>query len=269
MIAEVKALTENGVKEINLIAQDLAAYGRDRTDGADLLSLLKELVKNEDLKWIRLLYMYPENITDEFLEFFAQEDKLVKYLDIPVQHASNKLLRSMNRGVTREMIEGTINKLRSKIPQVAIRTSVMVGFPGETEEDFAELLDFVKTMNISHLGCFTYSKEEGTVAARMPDQVDDQVKKARQEMIMAHQQQVSHNNLESFIGQTEEVMIEKLENAKENLWQGRLSIQAPEGDGLVYVVAKAPEQSLKAGDICQVTINDSEDYDLFGELVKA
>lgn len=265
VIAEVKALTQNGVKEINLIAQDLAAYGRDREDSANLLALLKELVKIEDLKWIRLLYMYPENITDEFLEFFAQEEKLVKYLDIPVQHASNRLLKTMNRGVTREMIEGTLNKLREKIPSIAIRTSVMVGFPGETEEDFAELLDFVKKMKINHLGCFTYSQEEGTVAARMKDQIEDETKKARQELVMAHQQQISHDNLEAHVDQTFEVMIEKLEDAEENLWQARLSTQAPEVDGLVYV--EAGDRNLAPGDFCKVDITEADDYDLRATLV--
>ena len=166
VVEEVKNLVAQGVIEVNLIAQDLAAYGRDI--GADmLLDLLQELVRIDGLKWIRLLYVYPENITEEFLEFFAREDKIVKYLDIPVQHGANSVLQRMSRTVTREEILTTIERLRQRVPKVAIRTSVMVGFPGETDDEFSELLTLVEEARFAHLGCFSYSKEEGTVAGRM------------------------------------------------------------------------------------------------------
>lgn len=264
ILAEAKNLSEQGVKEVNLIAQDLAAYGRDRTDGADLLSLLKELVKIEKLEWIRLLYMYPENITDEFLEFFAQEKKLVKYLDIPIQHGSNKILKDMKRDVTIEDVEATLSKLREKVPGVAIRTSVMVGFPGETEEDFNKLKSFVERARIEHLGCFSYSKEEGTVAARMEGQVPEEVKKERQEQIMALQQEISETELEKHLGKTYEALVEKQDDEAEDVWWARLSTQAPEVDGILYAINTKGSQ-LAPGDMIPVTITETREYDLIGE----
>jgi ribosomal protein S12 methylthiotransferase len=266
IIAEAKNLSESGVKEINLIAQDLAAYGRDRTDGADLLSLLKELVKIEKLHWIRLLYMYPENITQEFLQFFAEEKKLVKYLDIPIQHGSNKILKDMKRDVTIEEIEETISQLRAKVPTVAIRTSVMVGFPGETEKDFEDLASFVKRARIEHLGCFSYSKEDGTVAARMSDQVEEHVKKERQEKIMALQKEISRAGLEKHLGKTYEALIEKQDKKDKDLWLARLSTQAPEVDGILYVI-NTKETELNQGDMILVRIIETKEYDLIGETI--
>ena len=180
VIKEVMNLVDSGVQEINLIAQDLAAYGRESGD-TNLLELLRAMVKIDGLRWIRLLYVYPENISDEFLEFFAAEEKIVKYLDIPVQHGSNSVLKRMNRDVTREQIISTVKKLREKVPSVAIRTSVMVGFPGETEEEFEDLKSLVEELKFEHLGCFSYSQEEGTVAGRMKDQIEDDIKQVRLE----------------------------------------------------------------------------------------
>ena len=265
ILSEVTNLAQSGVKEVNLIAQDLAAYGRDRTDGANLLQLLKELVKIPELKWVRLLYVYPENIDDAFLDFFAKEEKIVKYLDIPIQHASNSLLKSMKRVVTIEEIEATIHKLRKASPEVAIRTSVMTGFPGETEEDFQELLDFVKRIKIDHLGCFTYSKEEGTVAARMDGQIEEAVKLERRDEVMKVQQEVSKKSLENYVGQTVQVLIEKKDPEEENVWTARLSTQAPEVDGCVYVLTNNDEK-LSPGDLCLIKITEAEDYDLIAEL---
>lgn len=266
IISEVKSLSESGVKEINLIAQDLAAYGRDRKDGAELLSLLKELVKIEKLKWIRLLYVYPENINDAFLEFFAKEEKIVKYLDIPIQHASNSILKAMKRDVSIEDIEETIAKLRKKTPQIAIRTSVMVGFPGETDKDFEELLAFVKRAKIENLGCFIYSKEEGTVAARMDGQISEQTKKERHEKVMALQQTVSAKCLEKHIGKTFQALIEKQDDENPHLWIARISTQAPEVDGCLYVM-NTQEKNLAPGDFCKVIVREAQAYDLVGELL--
>ncbi len=262
VISEVTNLVANGVVEINLIAQDLAAYGRDRADEADLFQLLKALVQIEGLKWVRCLYVYPENISDEFLEFFATEEKIVKYLDIPVQHASDRILSKMNRQVNQQQLREIIGKVKARVPDVAIRTSVMVGFPGETEEDFEELNEFVHDMAFTHLGCFTYSMEEGTVAGRMADQIDDDVKKERQAIIMETQRDVSRDNLKKLVGKTLPVLIEGLSDETDLLYQGRLSTQAPEVDGVVLI----NEGAIVPGTIQMVTISESHDYDLVGSI---
>ena len=255
-------LVDNGVKEVNLIAQDLAAYGRE-TGEANLLDLLKVMVQIEGLQWIRLLYVYPENISTEFLDFFAAQPKIVKYLDIPVQHGSNAVLKRMNRDVTREQIRDTVNMLRSKVPHVAIRTSVMVGFPGETEQEFIELRDFVTEMKFDHLGCFSYSQEEGTVAGRMKDQVDEETKQSRLNEIMLIQKGVSRERLRRFVGQRIPVLVSGPSEETDLLWQGRMEIQAPEVDGFVYL----NDGPLKRGEIQMVEITDSHEYDLVGHVL--
>ena len=183
VVKEVENLAKDGVIEINLIAQDLAAYGRE-TGETDLFELLKALVKIEGIERIRCLYVYPENISDEFLEFFAKEPKIVKYLDIPTQHAADTVLKRMNRDLNNHQLREVLGKVRTTVPGIAIRTSVMVGFPGETEEEFLQLKDLVKETKFTHLGCFQYSQEEGTVAGRMTDQIDDETKERRYNEIM-------------------------------------------------------------------------------------
>lgn len=263
VVKEVMNLVDGGVQEINLIAQDLAAYGRD-LDETDLLQLLRGLVKIDGLKWIRLLYVYPENISDEFLEFFAAEEKIVKYLDIPVQHGSNSVLKRMNRDVSREEIVATVNKLRSKVPSVAIRTSVMVGFPGETAEEFEDLKSLVQELKFDHLGCFAYSQEEGTVAGRMSDQVDDDTKQVRQDEIMSLQKDISREKLKRFVGKRIPVLVSGPSDESDLLWQGRMSVQAPEVDGVVYL----NDGPVKAGNIQFVEITDSYEYDLVGRVLQ-
>jgi ribosomal protein S12 methylthiotransferase len=262
VVKEVEQLVAQGVKEVNLIAQDLAAYGRDLQE-VDLFALLKALVAVDGLEWIRCLYMYPENISDEFLEFFASEPKLVKYLDVPVQHASDRLLEKMSRKVTKDQLRSIFGRIRARVPDVAIRTSVMVGFPGETEEEFQELKDFVREMRFRHLGCFTYSQEEGTVAGRMPDQIDEETKQRRQREIMEVQREVSRESLKSFVGKVLPVLVEGPSEEIDLLWQGRLSTQAPEVDGLVYL----NDGPVKAGEIQLVEIAETHDYDLVGAVV--
>ena len=262
VLKEAQDLASQGVKEINLIAQDLAAYGRD-WGSSDLLELLRALVTVDGLEWIRLLYVYPENVSDEFIEFMANEPKIVKYLDIPVQHASNRLLTSMNREVTREQIAGTIAKLREAIPGIAIRTSVMVGFPGETEEDFQELRQFVVEQKFDHLGCFTYSKEEGTVAGRMQNQVDQSVKEERQHEIMQIQQTVSAERLKKYLGTVQDVLVIGASEESDLLVEGRIATQAPEVDGIVYI----NDGPFKIGSIQKVEISETHDYDLVGCVV--
>ncbi len=263
VVKEVMQLVDSGVQEINLIAQDLAAYGRETGD-TNLLELLRALVKIEDLRWIRLLYVYPENISDEFLEFFAKEEKIVKYLDIPVQHGSNSLLKRMNRDVTREEIIATVKKLRAMVPTVAIRTSVMVGFPGETQEEYEDLKSLVKELKFEHLGCFTYSQEEGTVAGRMPDQIDESTKQERMAEIMEIQKGISREKLRRFVGKRIPVLVAGPSEESEFVWQGRMSVQAPEVDGLVYL----NDGPVKAGQIQMVEITDSYEYDLVGHVVQ-
>jgi ribosomal protein S12 methylthiotransferase len=263
VIKEVMNLVDQGVKEVNLIAQDLAAYGRDRDDHVALLDLLKAMVKVDGLEWIRLLYVYPENLSEDLLEFFAAEPKIVKYLDIPVQHASNTILKRMNRAVTQEEIRSTVMRLRKRVPSVAIRTSVMVGFPGETEEEFQELKNFVAEMKFEHLGCFTYSQEEGTVAGRMADQVSEDIKLRRQEEIMILQKEISRDRLKRFVGKRLPVLVSGPSEESDLLWQGRLQVQAPEVDGFVYL----NDGPLKAGAIQFVEITDSFEYDLVGKVL--
>lgn len=263
IVKEVENLAKDGVKEINLIAQDLAAYGRD-WGSSDLLELLREVVKVDGIRWVRLLYVYPENISDELVSFLAENDKIVKYLDIPVQHASNTLLKAMNRDVSREEIRKTISKLRTAIPNIAIRTSVMVGFPGETEADFNELKSFVKEQKFDHLGCFSYSQEEGTVAGRMENQVDEDIKSMRQAEIMEIQKQISGENLKRYIGTTQDVLVLGPSEETELLMEARLANQAPEVDGIVYI----NDGELEVGQIQRALITESHDYDLVAEVVR-
>jgi ribosomal protein S12 methylthiotransferase len=262
VVQEAKDLARDGVKEINLIAQDLAAYGRD-WGSSDLLELLKALVEVDGIDWIRLLYVYPENISDEFIEFFASHPKIVKYLDIPVQHASDNLLKKMNRDISRDGLRTIFGKLRASVPGLAIRTSVMVGFPGETDEDFLELKDFVMEQRFDHLGCFTYSQEEGTVAGRMKDQIDEDTKLDRQAEIMAVQREISADRLIDYVGRTVQVLIKGLSDESDLLAEGRLSTQAPEVDGVVYI----NDGDFKPGTIQNVLITDSHDYDLVGRVI--
>ncbi len=262
VVKEVSELAKQGVKEINLIAQDLAAYGRD-WGASDLLPLLKELVVVEGIDWIRLLYVYPENISDEFIAFMKSEPKICKYLDIPVQHASDEILKAMNRDVHREQLINIFNKLRLNIPEIAIRTSVMVGFPGETAEQFEELKDFVEQQRFDHLGCFTYSQEEGTVAGRMKSQIDEETKQKRQREIMELQKEISRENLQKYLGKTVDVLVKGLSEESELLAEGRMGTQAPEVDGVVYI----NDGNFKSGCIQRVLITATHDYDLVGHVL--
>lgn len=263
VLSEVQNLVANGVKEVNLIAQDLAAYGRDRGD-IDLFGLLKALVALEGLEWLRCLYVYPEYIGDEFLDLLANEPKIVKYLDVPVQHASDAILKRMNRNVTSAQLDEIFGKLKSRIPDIAIRTSVMVGFPGETEEDFAQLKAFVAKQKFRHLGCFSYSQEEGTVAGRMQDQVPEDIKERRLAELMELQREISRELLSQYRGQILPVLVEGPSPESEYVWQGRLAVQAPEVDGVVYLT----DGPVKPGTIQAVEILETHDYDLVGRVIE-
>lgn len=263
VVTEVTQLAREGVKEINLIAQDLAAYGRDRNEEG-LLPLLRALAAIDGIEWIRCLYMYPENISDEFMEFMASEPKIVKYLDVPVQHGSDRILAQMNRGVTRAQLGEVFARLRERVPGIAIRTSVMVGFPGETEDDFEQLRSFVEDQKFDHLGCFSYSQEEGTVAGRMKDQIDDETKARRLDAVMKLQKEISRSNLRKYVGQEVAVLTEGPSDESDLLWQGRMSVQAPEVDGVVLL----NDGPVEKGQIQRVRITDAFEYDLVGEVLE-
>lgn len=255
---EVEQLVAQGVVEIILIAQDLAAFGRDDNQ-SQLLPLLKRLVTIDGLHWLRLLYIYPEYISEEFLEFFADSSKIVKYLDIPVQHASDRLLKLMARNIDSRGLAKIFSTVRKYVPTVAIRTSVMVGFPSETEQDFACLLSFVEQQQFEHLGCFAYSQEDNTVAGRMKQQLSSRLKRIRRHQVMTLQKNISQTHLQRKISSTQQVLVEK----RDTVYRGRLATQAPEVDGLVYINrGQAP-----LGTIQPVRITASSAYDLNGEFV--
>ena len=262
-VKEAKTLAEGGVTELIVVAQDTTAYGTDLYGEPKLHDLLTELCKIEGLHWIRTLYTYPEKITDRLLEVIEKQEKLVKYLDIPIQHINDDILKKMNRKGDKKSISGVIDKIREKIPNVTLRTTLITGFPSETEEQFSELAEFVKEKRFDKLGCFTYSPEEGTAAALMEDQIDEQVKQDRCDNIMEMQTLISASRNEEKIGQITEVLIEGWDDYIK-CYFGRAPWDAPEIDGKVFFMAHKP---LKIGQYVKVKINDCLDYDLLGELV--
>lgn len=262
-VNEARMLAESGVKELTVIAQDTTAYGTDIYGEPKLCELLKELCKIEGLHWIRTLYTYPERISDELLDLIKKEKKLVKYLDIPIQHSNSEILRKMNRKGDNKSLRELINRIRTKIPEITIRTTLITGFPGETEEQFCELHEFVSEMEFDRLGCFPYSAEEDTVAANMPDQIDEQTKVDRMEHIMETQMTVSANKNKKKCGETVEVLIEGYDDYIK-CYFGRSEADAPEIDGKVFFIAKRP---LKIGDFVKVKIFDTIEYDLMGEQI--
>lgn len=265
VLKEAKALADNGVKELIVVAQDTTRYGEDLPGGKLLLAdLLKELNKIESLKWIRVMYCYPNNFTDELIETFASLDKVCKYVDLPLQHASNRLLASMNRYDTREEVETLLAKLRKRIPGIVIRTTFIVGFPGETDADFEELKEFVEQQRFENAGVFAYSQEEGTVAGAMPNQIPDEIKQERYHELMALQAQISeeiHNDTE---GQTLEVLVEGIEEDGSGLHYGRSYREAPDIDGLVFIENPG---DIKPGCFVKVNILQGFTYESVGERI--
>lgn len=262
-VAEAKTLAERGVKELIVVAQDTTAYGQDIYGEPRLCELLKELCKIDGLHWIRTLYTYPERITDELLELIKSEKKLVKYLDIPIQHVNGEILKKMNRKGDKKSIEGLLERIRKTVPDMTLRTTLITGFPSETDEQFCELADFVKTQRFDRLGCFPYSAEEGTVAANMPDQIDEQIKIDRMENIMETQLTIATEKNEEKIGTTAEVLIEGWDDYIK-CYFGRTAADAPEIDGKIFFLSG---RQLKIGDFVKVRINDTIEYDLLGELI--
>lgn len=265
VLKEAKALADNGVKELIVVAQDTTRYGEDLPVGKLLLAdLLKELNKIESLKWIRVMYCYPNNFTDELIETFASLDKVCKYVDLPLQHASNRLLASMNRYDTREEVETLLAKLRKRIPEIVIRTTFIVGFPGETDADFEELKEFVEQQRFENAGVFAYSQEEGTVAGAMPNQIPDEIKQERYHELMALQAQISEEIHKDTEGQTLEVLVEGIEEDGSGLHYGRSYREAPDIDGLVFIENPG---DIKPGCFVKVNILQGFTYESVGERI--
>ena len=262
ILAEAKMLAENGVKELVVIAQDVTFYGKDFKQNDMLPKLLHDLCRIDGLKWIRLMYCYEDEITPALIETIKNEEKIVKYIDIPIQHCSNKILKAMNRKSTKESITKTVKTLRKLIPGIVIRTTLITGFPGEKKDEFDELYSFVSDMKFDRLGVFTYSKEEGTKAALMKPQVRQDVKERRKDKIMELQRSISSENNQKYVGTVQEVLVE--EDMKDGTWSGRCSFDAEGIDNGVIISSK---KKLKVGSFIKVKINDAFDYDLSGEAI--
>ena len=263
VIAEAKKLAAAGVKEILLIAQDTAAYGKDLYGRYNLHELLRELCKIDGIKWIRIMYCYEDKITDELIQVMAEEEKICKYVDIPIQHIADNVLKGMARRSTKKSILETIGKLKAAMPDIAIRTTLITGFPGETDEDFDQLYEFVEQTKFARLGAFTYSQEEGTPAATMPNQIDEELKEARKDAIMREQMFISNENNCNMIGKVYEVIIDE-KDQDEGVYIGRTQYDAPEIDNQVIIKS---DRDHKPGDFINVEIYDAYDYDIVGREI--
>ena len=261
IISEAELLAGKGCRELMLIAQDVTEYGRDLYGSLKLPELLRKLCRIDGLEWIRLMYCYEDKITDELIEVMASEEKICHYIDIPLQHCSDNVLSAMNRHSTNSSIRDTIKRLRNAIPDIHIRTTLITGFPGETEEDFDELVDFVETQKFERLGVFAYSREEGTVAGDMECQIDEDVKAARADAIMRRQIDISREINESKTGNTMRVIVD--EKDEDGAYIGRTQYDAPEIDNTVIFRS---DRELKPGDMVNVKITDAFDYDLVGRM---
>ena len=263
LIDEAKELADQGVKELILVAQETTLYGKDIYGEKSLPRLLKALCKIQGLRWIRILYCYPEEITDELIQVIKEEPKICHYLDLPIQHASDAILKRMGRKTSKEQLISIIGKLREEIPDITLRTTLITGFPGETDEQHEELMDFVDQMEFERLGVFTYSPEEDTPAAEMPDKISEEIKQDRQAELMELQQDIVFDRNEDLIGEEMLVMIEG-KVADENAYVGRTYRDAPNVDGLIFVNT---DEELVSGDFAKVKVTGAMDYDLIGELL--
>jgi ribosomal protein S12 methylthiotransferase len=265
LVTEARRLAAQGVREINIVSQDSTAYGRDLKDGTDLGGLLRALAQVEKLDWIRLHYAYPIGLPESLLGAIAEEPKVVPYLDMPLQHASGPMLKAMRRGITRDGQERILSRVRKFVPDVAIRTTFIVGFPGETDEDFEVLVDFIKDQRFDRVGVFTYFQEDGTDAAKLPGQVPEDVKLARQARLMGVQREISRARNEALVGSVVEVLIDGPAEEDERVLVGRTASQAPEVDGQVFL--DAPPADARPGQLRRVRIERASDYDLVGRIV--
>lgn len=265
VISEAKSLADTGVRELIVIAQDTTRYGEDIYGELKLPQLLKELCKIEKIEWIRLLYCYPDRITDELIEVIKSEDKILKYIDLPLQHCSGRVLRAMNRRGDKNTLTALLNKIKNEIPGVVLRTTFIVGFPGETEEDFSELCEFVGEIKFDRMGCFCYSKEEDTKAAEFENQVEDEVKLRRQEILMLQQAEIMNQKQRKMIGKKIKVLVEGFDSEVGSMF-GRSCADSPDVDGLVYFCCN--ENCCPApGTFATVLVNDFIECDLLGEMV--
>ena len=265
IIEEAKMLAKLGIKEIIIIAQDTTKYGVDIYGNPKLAELLEEISKIPEIKWIRFLYSYPEGVTDKLIQTVKNNEKICKYFDIPIQHISDNILKKMNRRTNKKEIENLLNKIRKEIPNVVLRTSLIVGFPGETQEDFEELSEFIKTARFDKLGAFMYSKEDGTPAARLPEQINGNTKRSRYNKIMKEQQKISSEIMKNKIGQEHEVLVEDVSFDGKFLI-GRTKQDVPEIDGLVFI--KNENQEDKINQFVKVIVEDVKDYDLIGKTIE-
>ncbi len=263
VMKEAEDSVSRGIKEINLIGQDITAYGQDLGDGTNLAELLKGLVRIEGLAWIRLLYAHPAHVTQELISLIRDEEKICKYLDLPLQHIDDAILKAMNRHTTEKGVRDLLARIRKEIPAITLRTSLMVGFPGETEKGFQKLLDFVRETEFDRLGVFRYSREEGTPAATVKRQVPDQIKDQRYHKVMALQKQISQRKQQSLIGSRVSVLVEGPGKSARVLWEGRTQGQAPEVDGITFLTKGVA----RPGDIVETRITDATSYDLYGEII--
>ncbi len=264
LVKEARWLADGGVRELILIAQDTSYYGNDIYGKPMLPELLREICKIDELRWVRVLYCYPERITDELIDVIATEDKIVKYLDLPLQHCSAEVLKRMNRKGSREYLTNLLNKIKERIPDITLRSTFIAGFPGESEEQFEELCEFVKEMKFQRMGCFPYSQEENTPAAKLPDQIDEEVKLRRAEIISEQQQLIMEEYAEAMVGKEVEVLVEGFDKYAECFF-GRTAGDCPEVDGNVFFTAADNKPS--EGDFVKVKITDCLGIDPVGEMI--
>ena len=263
LLKEAQDLAEQGVKELILVAQETTLYGKDLYGEKSLPKLLRELCKISGIRWIRILYCYPEEITDELIQVMKEEPKICHYLDLPIQHANNTILKRMGRRTSKQELINIVQKLRKEIPDICLRTTLITGFPGETQEQHEEVMEFIDTLEFDRLGAFTYSPEEDTPAATFEDQIDEEVKEDRQADIMELQQEIAFDKAEDMIGREVLVMIEG-KVADENAYVGRTYRDAPNVDGLIFINT---DVELISGDFAKVKVTGALDYDLIGELM--
>lgn len=263
LVREAQTLEEFGVKELSLIAQDSTAYGNDLDRSTSIVHLIRELLNRTSIPWLRLLYLYPTGISDELLQLMADNSRIVPYLDIPVQHVNDKILRSMNRRYSSEQLFSVIGRIRKILPNIALRTTFLVGFPGETESDFLELESFLRKVNIDHVGVFPYANEEGCPSEKFADQLPEEEKMRRRDYLLGLQAELSSNIQKKYIGRIEPVLVEGLSRETDLLLEGRTRFQAPEVDGCVYI----NDGVASPGDIVRVNITEAQVYDLIGEIV--
>ncbi len=271
LVAEARAMAERGIRELNLVAQDLTEYGMEWKYRERLETLLPELCKVEGIDWIRLHYVYPDQFSDELVEIIAREPKIVKYLDMPIQHTNDRVLKSMNRRLTKEKLFDLVGKLRARIPGVVFRTSIIVGFPGETEEEFEELCRDLEVLNLDHVGVFRFSKEEGTKAAEMEGQIHPATKRKRAKRLTEILQRQRADRHDQYVGQTVEVLVEGVSEETDLLLQGRMPTQAQEIDGHVLIndlIDLGEDADLRPGDLVEVEITEATPNDLIGRAIR-